>query len=168
MQTIYNIGMQRVAIFPGSFDPFTKGHEAVVEEALKLFDRVVVAIGHNIQKRGFLTVEARKALIKSVYKDNPRVEVTTYTTLTGDEARRVGATAIVRSVRNMTDFDYERTIANANRFAYKELSTVIVLVPVEVEHVSSSLVRELHAFGRDVEGLLPEDIALGDYLNFGE
>ena len=160
--------MQRVAIFPGSFDPFTKGHEAVVEEALKLFDRVVVAIGHNIQKRGFLTVEARKELIERVYKDNPRVEVTTYTTLTGDEARRVGATAIVRSVRNMTDFDYERTIANANRFAYKELSTVIVLVPVEVEHVSSSLVRELHAFGRDVEGLLPEGIALGDYLNFGE
>lgn len=160
--------MQRVAIFPGSFDPFTKGHEAVVEEALKLFDRVVVAIGHNIQKRGFLMVEARKALIERVYKDNPRVEVTTYTTLTGDEARRVGATTIVRSVRNMTDFDYERTIANANRFAYKELSTVIVLVPVEVEHVSSSLVRELHAFGRDVEGLLPEGIALGDYLNFGE
>lgn len=168
MRTIYNIGMQRVAIFPGSFDPFTKGHEAVVEEALKLFDRVVVAIGHNIQKRGFLTVEARKALIERVYKDNPRVEVTTYTTLTGDEARRVGATAIVRSVRNMTDFDYERTIANANRFAYKELSTVIVLVPVEVEHISSSLVRELHAFGRDVEGLLPEGIALGDYLNFEE
>ena len=160
--------MQRVTIFPGSFDPFTRGHEAVVEEALKLFDRVVVAIGHNIQKRGFLTVEARKALIERVYKDNPRVEVTTYTTLTGDEARRVGATAIVRSVRNMTDFDYERTIANANRFAYKDLSTVIVLVPVEVEHISSSLVRELHAYGRDVEGLLPEGIALGDYLNFGE
>ena len=160
--------MQRVTIFPGSFDPFTRGHEAVVEEALKLFDRVVVAIGHNIQKRGFLTVEARKALVEKVYKDNPRVEVTTYTTLTGDEARRVGATAIVRSVRNMTDFDYERTIANANRFAYKELSTVIVLVPVEVEHISSSLVRELHAFGRDVEGLLPEGIALGDYLNFGK
>ena len=127
-----------------------------------------MAIGHNIQKRGFLTVEARKALIERVYKDNPRVEATTYTTLTGDEARRVGATAIVRSVRNMTDFDYERTIANANRFAYKDLSTVIVLVPVEVEHISSSLVRELHAFGRDVEGLLPEGIALGDYLNFGE
>ena len=160
--------MQRVAIFPGSFDPFTKGHEAVVEEALKLFDKVVVAIGHNIQKRGFLTVDARKALIERVYKDNPRVEVTPYTTLTGDAARRVGATAIVRSVRNMTDFDYERTIANANRFAYKELSTVIVLVPVEVEHISSSLVRELHAFGRDVEGLMPEGIALGDYLNFEE
>ena len=124
---IYYIGMQRVAIFPGSFDPFTKGHEAVVEEALKLFDKVVVAIGHNIQKRGFLPVEVRKALIERVYESEPRVEVTTYTTLTGDEAQRVGATAIVRSVRNMTDFDYERTIANANRFVYKDLSTVILL-----------------------------------------
>ena len=96
------------------------------------------------------------------------MEVTTYTTLTGDEARRVGATAIVRSVRNAADFDYERTIANANRYVYGDLSTVIVLVPVEVEHISSSLVRELHAFGRDVDGLLPEGIALGDYLNFEE
>jgi pantetheine-phosphate adenylyltransferase len=160
--------MEKIGIFPGSFDPFTRGHEAIVKEALHLFDRVVIAIGYNPAKRGFLPVEARKELIDRVFKSEPRVEVTTYTTLTGDEARRVGATAIVRSVRNMTDFDYERTIANANRFAYKELSTVIVLVPVEVEHISSSLVRELHAFGRDVEGLLPEGIALGDYLNFGE
>lgn len=160
--------MQRVAIFPGSFDPFTKGHEAVVEEALKLFDKVVVAIGHNIQKRGFLSVEARKALVERVYKDNPRVEVTAYTTLTGDEAQRVGATTIIRSVRNTIDFDYERTIANANRFVYKDLSTIIVLVPVEVEHISSSLVRELHTFGRNVGDLLPEGITLGDYLNFEE
>ena len=157
--------MQRVAIFPGSFDPFTKGHEAVVEEALKLFDRVVVAIGHNTQKRGCLSVEARKILIERVYCDEPRVEVTTYTTLTGDEARRVGAIAMIRSVRNMADFDYERTIANANRALYGDLSTVIVLVPVEVEHISSSLVRELHAFGRDVEPLLPECIRLEDYIN---
>lgn len=166
MRIIYNIGMQRVAIFPGSFDPFTRGHEAVVEEALKLFDKVVVAIGYNTQKRGMLTIEARKALIERVYKDNPRVEVTAYTTLTGDEARRVGAVAMIRSVRNVTDFDYERTIANANRSIYGDLSTIIVLVPVEVEHISSSLVRELHAFGRDTSMLLPEGIQLSDYLTY--
>ena len=136
----------------------------MVEEALKLFDKVVVAIGHNIQKRGFLPVEAREALVEKVYENNPRVDVTTYTTLTGDEAKRVGAVAMIRSVRNMADFDYERTIANANRYVYGDLSTVIVLVPVEVEHISSSLVRELHAFGRDVDALLPEGIVLSDYL----
>ena len=157
--------MQRVAIFPGSFDPFTRGHKAVVDEALKLFDKVVVAIGYNTLKRGFLPVEARKALIEKVYKDNPRVEVTTYTTLTGDEARRVGAVAMIRSVRNVTDFDYERTIANANRSIYGELSTVIVLVPVEVEHISSSLVRELYAFGHSTDALLPEGIKLEEYLD---
>lgn len=157
--------MQRVAIFPGSFDPFTRGHEAVVEEALKLFDKVIVAIGHNTLKRGFLSIETRKALIERVYSNTPRVEVTTYTTLTGDEARRVGAVAMIRSVRNVTDFDYERTIANANRSIYGDLSTVIVFVPVEVEHISSSLVRELHAFGHDTEKLLPEGIKLNDYLN---
>ena len=160
--------MTRIALFAGSFDPFTRGHEVVVEEALKLFDKVVVAIGHNIQKRGFLSVEARKALVERVYKDNPRVEVTAYTTLTGDEAQRVGATTIIRSVRNTIDFDYERTIANANRFVYRDLSTIIVLVPVEVEHISSSLVRELHTFGHNVGDLLPEGITLGDYLNFEE
>ena len=166
MRDIYNIGMQRVAIFPGSFDPFTRGHEAVVEEALKLFDKVYVAIGYNTQKRGMLTIEARKALIERVYKDNPRVEVTTYTTLTGDEARRVGAHAMVRSVRNMTDFDYERTIASANKHIYPDLSTVILLAPAEMEHISSSLVRELHAFGRDTSTLLPEGTHLEEYLNF--
>ena len=158
--------MQRVAIFPGSFDPFTRGHAAVVEEALKLFDKVVVAIGYNTQKRGLLSVEARKALIDRVYGDNLRVEVTAYTSLTGDEARRVGAVAMIRSVRNVTDFDYERTIANANRSIYADLSTVIVLVPVEVEHISSSLVRELHAFGRNTDALLPEGIKLEEYLNY--
>ena len=156
--------MQRVAIFPGSFDPFTRGHEAVVEEVLKLFDKVVVAIGYNNLKHGFLSIDRRKALIEKVYANNPRVEVTTYTTLTGDEARRVGAVAMIRSVRNVTDFDYERTIANANRSIYSDLSTVIVLVPVEVEHISSSLVRELHAFGHNTDSLLPQGIKLEEYL----
>jgi pantetheine-phosphate adenylyltransferase len=156
--------MQRVTIFPGSFDPFTRGHEAVVEEALKLFDKVVVAIGYNTQKRGMLTIEARKALIERVYNDNPRVEVTAYTTLTGDEARRVGAETIIRSVRNAADFDYERTLDHANRAIYPDLRTIVVIAPAEVEHISSSLVRELRTFGHDTSALLPEGIALEDYL----
>ena len=92
--------MQRVAIFPGSFDPFTRGHEAVVDEALRLFDRVIIAIGHNPLKRGLLSAESRKRLIEKVYADNSRVEVTLYTSLTGDEARRLGAKTMIRSVRN--------------------------------------------------------------------
>ena len=154
----------RVAIFPGSFDPFTRGHEAVVCEALRLFDKVVIAIGHNTAKRGLLSPEARKRLIERVYDGDARVEVTIYTTLTGDEARRVGAETIIRSVRNASDFDYERTMDHANRAIFPELRTVVVIAPAEVEHISSSLVRELRAFGHDTTTLLPEGIALEDFL----
>ena len=154
----------RVAIFPGSFDPFTRGHEAVVAEALRLFDKVVIAIGHNPAKRGLLSVEARKRLIERVYEGNDNIEVTTYTTLTGDEARRVGAQTIIRSVRNAADFDYERTMDHANRAIFPDLRTVVMIAPAEVEHISSSLVRELRTFGHDISALLPEGIALEDYL----
>ena len=164
MRDILFKGMERVAIFPGSFDPFTRGHEAVVEEALRLFDRVVIAIGHNPAKRGMLDVESRKRLIERVYEGESRVEVSVYTTLTGDEARRVGATTMIRSVRNAADFDYERTMDHANRAIFPELRTVVVIAPAEVEHISSSLVRELHAFGHDTRALLPEGIRLEDYL----
>ena len=156
--------MERIAIFPGSFDPFTRGHQAVVEEALKLFDRVVIAIGHNLAKRGLLTTEARKRLIESLYVAEPRVEVTLYTSLTGIEARRVGATAMIRSVRSSADFDYERTIERANREIFPDIATVILLAPAELEYISSSLVRELHAFGQDTSSLLPEGVILKDYI----
>ena len=156
--------MERVAIFPGSFDPFTRGHETIVTEALRMFDKVIVAIGHNSAKRGLLTPEARKRLIEQIYNGDARVEVTTYSTLTGDEARRVGATTIIRSVRNATDFDYERTMDHANREIFPELRTIIIIAPAEVEHISSSLVRELRAFGHDTSTLLPQGITLEDFI----
>lgn len=155
---------QRVAIFPGSFDPFTKGHKAIVDEALNLFDRVVVAIGHNPQKRGLLSVERRQQLIERVFLGEERVEVTLYTSLTGDEARRVGATTIIRSARNTIDFDFERTMERANREIFPELSTVLLFAPRDVEHISSSLVRELRAFGHDTSELLPEGISLEEFI----
>ena len=101
--------MQRTALFPGSFDPFTRGHAAVVEQALGIFDRVVIAIGHNIAKRGLLDIDARRRLIEDCYKAQPRVEVTTYTTLTGDEARRAGAATIIRGARTAADFSTRPT-----------------------------------------------------------
>lgn len=157
--------MLRVAIFPGSFDPFTRGHEAVVEEALRLFDKVVIAIGYNPAKRGLLSVDARRRLIEKVYEGDERVKVTTYTTLTGSEAQRMGATTIIRSLRNTTDFEYERTMERANREVFPELRTVMLFAKPSVEHISSSLVRELHAFGHNTEQLLPEGITLEEYLD---
>jgi pantetheine-phosphate adenylyltransferase len=156
--------MPRVAIFPGSFDPFTRGHEAIVDEALRIFDRVIIAIGHNPAKRGLLTVESRKALIERVYASEPRVEVSIYSTLTGIEAERLGASTIIRSVRNTLDFEYERTMDRANREVFPNLRTIMLFAPKEVEHISSSLVRELNAFGHPTESLLPEGIKLEEYV----
>jgi pantetheine-phosphate adenylyltransferase len=156
--------MEKIGIFPGSFDPFTRGHQTIVEEALRLFDKVVIAIGYNTAKRGLLSVEARKTLIERVYHNNSRVMVTTYTSLTGEEARRVGATTMIRSVRNATDFEYERTLDRINREIYPELRTVFIIAPSEVEHISSSLVRELHAFNHETKSLLPDGIILEEYL----
>ena len=155
--------MTRIALFAGSFDPFTRGHEVVVEEALKLFDKVVIGVGENVSKRSLLSVEQRCRLIDDIYRDNDRVEVASYSTLTGDFAREVGATVLVRGVRNAVDFDFERTIEITNRQLFPELTTVLLPTPVEYMHISSSMVRELLAFGRDVKEYLPQGVDLESY-----
>ena len=152
------------ALFPGSFDPFTRGHEAIVEQALHLFDKVFIAIGENVGKRSLLTAEARLRLISDLYQSNPNVECITYSTLTGDVARKVGASAIVRGVRNTIDFEYERTMAQTNSRLFPEIETVLLLTPPSLADVSSSTVRELIAFDRDVAEMMPEGVNLNDYL----
>ena len=155
--------MSKIALFAGSFDPFTRGHEAVVEEALRLFDEVVIGVGENVAKCSLLSVEERCRLIDDVYGGNPRVRVAHYSTLTGDFAREVGSTALVRGVRNTIDFEMERTMEATNRQLYPELTTVLLVTPAEYMHISSSMVRELLAFGRKVDEYLPQNIDITDY-----
>ena len=156
--------MERIAIFPGSFDPFTRGHAALVEEALNLFDRVVIGIGNNSAKRGVLTVENRKRLIDAAFENESRVETRIYTGLTGEFAAEVGACAIIRGVRNTTDFEYERTMEATNRRIYPALTTVMLFTPASVADISSSTVRELLAFGHSVDEFLPKGININKYL----
>ncbi|MBE6198124.1 MAG: pantetheine-phosphate adenylyltransferase [Rikenellaceae bacterium] len=156
--------MKKIALFAGSFDPFTRGHEAVVEEALRLFDEVVVAVGENVSKHALLSVEQRCRLIEDVYRNEERVRVASYSTLTGDFAREVGATALVRGVRNTVDFEFERTIEITNRRLFPELTTVLLATPTEYMHISSSVVRELLAFGRSVDDYLPQNIKIENYI----
>ncbi len=153
----------KIAIFPGSFDPFTKGHQAVVDEALTLFDKVIIAIGDNVNKRSLLSVENRLRLIGDLYQDNPRIECRSYSTLTGEFAQEVGATAIIRGVRNMVDFEYERTMAQINRRIFPNITTVILFTPPHLTDIASSTVRELLNFNRDVSEMMPEGINLEDY-----
>ena len=156
--------MQRVVLFPGSFDPFTRGHAAVVSEALALFDRVVVAIGYNVAKSGFLTLENRKRLVEDIYRHEPRVECITYDTLTIEAAAKVGACAIIRGVRTMADFETERTLDAVNRRLLPAVKSVVVFTPAELQYISSSAVRELLAFGAEVTELLPQGVNIDDYL----
>ncbi len=156
--------MDKTAIFPGSFDPFTRGHAAIVEQSLRLFDRVVVAVGFNPEKRGFLPLEARVQLLEELYQDNPRVEVAAYDTLTIDFARSRGAVAMVRGVRSTIDFEYERSMASANSRLDGEIATVVLFAPSELADVSSNVVRELYSFGRSVDEFLPEGVKIEKYI----
>ncbi len=156
--------MKRIALFPGSFDPFTRGHEQLVESALQLFDEVVIAVGDNLSKRGLLSVEARCRMISDLYAANDRVKVASYTSLTGDFARECGAVAMIRGVRNTTDFNFERSIEATNRRLFPEIVTVLLATPAEYAHISSSVVRELLSFGRDVSDFVPAGIDIKRYL----
>ena len=147
---------QSIALFQGSFDPFTAGHESIVERALAIFDQVVVAVVHNVNKPGFLPVERRVELIKNAFDGNQRVRVVSSQGLTVDLAREVGATCLLRGVRSVQDFEYEMTMAAANRqLSGGTLDTVLLYTLPELAHVSSSLVRELVRFGRPVDALMP-------------
>ena len=146
--------MAKTALFAGSFDPYTVGHHALVERALNMFDRVVVAVGYNSEKGGAATVEERVAAIAAVYCGNSRVEVRSYSGLTMDFAREVGADVLLRGVRNIKDFEYERELADVNK-QIGGIDTVLLVSEPGYSSVSSSVVRELMRYGKDVSDLLP-------------
>ena len=154
----------KTALFPGSFDPFTAGHEDIVRRALGLFDRVVVAVGINPAKQGLLSAEQRVRLIERVFADEPCVEVTRYEGLTVGECERVGARWIVRGVRGGADFEMERTNATVNKDIAPNVETVMICTRPELEVVSSSVVRELLRFGGDASRYLPKGIDLDEFL----
>ena len=146
--------MAKIALFAGSFDPYTVGLHALVERALQMFDKVVVAIGYNSEKGVSSAVEERVAAIAAVYSGDSRVEVRSYSGLTMDFAREVGATVLLRGVRNIKDFEYERELADVNR-QIGGIDTVLLMSEPGYASVSSSVVRELMSYGKDVSKLLP-------------
>lgn len=141
--------MKKVALFPGSFDPFTAGHLNILQRALTIFDEVVVAVGVNQDKHGLFDMDKRMEIIRECVKDLKGVSVIKYGNLTVDTCRELGIRHIVRGVRNMMDFDTERSIADANRHLAPEIETVIIPTAQEFAHISSSAVRDLLRHGGD-------------------
>ena len=138
-------------IFPGSFDPFTKGHESVARRALEFSDEMVIAVGYNGQKKnsGLFSVDDRVKMISEFYHDEPRIKVIAYSTLTTDVAKKMGCTHILRGVRTVIDFEYERQLADVNRHL-TGIETILLFNEPAMAHITSTAVRELLIFGKDV------------------
>lgn len=143
-----------IAIFTGSFDPFTVGHDDILRRALPLFSRIVIGVGVNERKQYMLSAEERCAAIRRIYASEPKVEVKTYSDLTVDFARREGAAYIIKGVRSVKDFEYEREQADINR-QLSGVETLLLYSDPRFSSVSSSMVRELIHFGQDVSRYLP-------------
>ena len=144
----------KTAIFPGSFDPFTKGHYDIVLRGLSLFDRIVIGIGRNGTKHETFPIREREAAIQKIFADEPRVEVQIYDCLTVDFAKQVGAQFILRGVRGMADFEYERNMAEANK-ELGGIETILLYTRPEYAHISSTFVRDLYSYNKDVSDYVP-------------
>lgn len=154
----------KVAIFPGSFDPFTVGHESVVRRALPLFDKIIIAIGFNTQKTSFLSLEGRLNLIKEVFKNVKNIEVDHYIGLTIDYCIKVNAKYILRGLRTAADFEYERAIGHHNKSMKPEIESVFLLTDPEYSYVNSTIVRDILLYGGDASKFLPIGIHIEDYI----
>lgn len=147
--------MSRIALFPGSFDPFTKGHEDIVRRGLYLFDEIIVGIGRNASKQRYFQLEQMIGWIEQTFQDAPQVRVVAYDDLTANVARQLGARFLLRGLRNTTDFEYENGISQVNRFVYEEVETVFLITSPHLAPISSSIIRDLHRYGQPVDAFLP-------------
>ena len=153
----------KTVIFPGTFDPFTVGHESIVRRALPMVDKLIIAIGVNSQKKPLISVENRLKMISNIFTDAPKVEVAYYSGLTMDFAKEVGARSILRGVRNALDFEYESSIARIN-WKKSGIDSMFLLTLEEHSSISSSIVRDLMIHKADVSEFIPSKVKIEDYL----
>jgi pantetheine-phosphate adenylyltransferase len=152
-------GARRIALFPASFDPVTNGHLDIAQRALRLFDEVVLAVAMNVAKSGTFSLEDRLEMLKSVVSEEPKLRVTAFEGLTVDYAREIGAVAILRGVRAMSDFEYEFEMALMNKHLYADVETLFMMPSQQYFYVSSSRLKELTRFGREVDEFVPPLVA---------
>lgn len=154
------IQMKRTAIFPGSFDPITKGHENILQRALPLFDEIIIAIGKNSSKQNYFSLEQREKWIRQIFGKEPRVRVETYTGLTIDFCKKMNAKFILRGLRTSADFEFEKAIAQNNNMMAPEIETIFILPIPELSAINSTIVRDIVRNGGDASPFVPSGINL--------
>ena len=150
--------MSRIAVFPGSFDPITNGHVDIIERALPLFDKIIIAVGENATKNYMFSLEQRVEFIKNEFQSEPTIEVVTYSGLTVDFALESGAAFMLRGIRNPADFEFEKSIAQANRQLVPSLETVFLLTSARYAYISSSIVRDVIRNNGDYTQFVPDSV----------
>jgi pantetheine-phosphate adenylyltransferase len=156
--------MNRIAVFPGTFDPFTKGHESIVHRAIPLFDKIIIAVGHNTAKKTYLSLESRKQIISEVFEGNDKIDVTHYEGLTVDFCKKMDASYLLRGLRTAADFEYERAIGQINKAMRPEIESVFLLTAPEFTPVNSTIVRDILMHGGDASKFLPSAVDIKKYL----
>jgi len=156
--------MKKTAVFPGSFDPFTVGHEEIVLRALPLFDRIIIAVGENSEKKNLFSIEKRLAMISKVFEGESRIEVSRFSGLTVEFCRQRKAGYLLRGLRTAADFEYERALGQMNRKMAPEIDTVFLLTSAEHTPINSTIVRDIIVRGGDASGFVPKAIIISDFL----
>ncbi len=148
--------MSKIAIYPGSFDPFTFGHLDIIERGSKVFDKMIVAVAHNVSKKTTFSIEERVEIIEEIFKDKEKIEVDRFKGLLVDYAKSMGTNIVLRGMRSVSDFEYEMQMAHANKSLNSELETVFMVTSSKYSHISSSLIREIVSLGGFAGDLVPE------------
>jgi pantetheine-phosphate adenylyltransferase len=155
--------MKKVAVFPGSFDPFTIGHEAIIRRAMSLFDEIIIAVGSNALKKNYYSLDTREKMIRKVFKDEPRIKVDHYEGLTVDFCKRENAGYLLRGLRTAADFEFERAIGQVNKAMAPGIESVFLLTVPEHSFINSTIVRDIIRSGGDASKFVPGAINLKDY-----
>jgi len=147
----------KVALFPGSFDPVTKAHVDIVKRSVDLFDKLYIGIGHNSSKPGFLSVEKREQMLRAVFDEEPRIHIIAYEGLTVDFAKSIGAAYMVRGIRTVSDFEYEKAIAQMNHSLAPDIESIFIVSKPGYSSISSTIVREVLRYGGDISQFIPKE-----------
>jgi pantetheine-phosphate adenylyltransferase len=150
--------MQRICLFPGTFDPITLGHVDVIKRSVSMFDKLIIAIGVNSQKAPMFSIEQRIAWINEIFKDYPQISATSYEGLTINYCKEVGAQYMIRGIRYISDFEYEKAIADMNKILAPEIETIFLTCAPEYSTISSTIVRDVIRNGGDVRKIVPEQV----------